>query len=79
MRLGTIQRHIWRAFVARPDVTLSTLELTHLAYPRLPASALKRWHRYSVRRAAAAVAVSVGRIRPGGLIWIAKPKEDLEP
>ena len=71
-RLGTIQRRIWRAFVAKPSAKLSTTELVALAYPRLAAGELKWSHRYAVRRAAARVAERVGRKRPGGLVWAAK-------
>ena len=71
-RLGTVQRRIWRAFIAEPSAELSTAELLEVAFPRLEASDLKRSHWYSVRRAAERVAIRGGRRRPGGLVWKAK-------
>ena len=60
-------------FVAEPSAGLSTADLVRLAFPRLDAAAIKWSHWSSVRRAAASVAVRVGRRRPGGIIWAAKP------
>jgi hypothetical protein len=74
IRLGPVQRRISRAFIVDPDAELSTTELVRLAYPRLRADELKRSNWYSVRLAAAAVAVRVGRRRPyGTIVWAAKP------
>jgi hypothetical protein len=70
IRYGPIQRRISRAFIARPDALLSTTELVRLVYPRLRADELKRSNWYSVRLAAAKVAVRVGRERPyGTIVW----------
>lgn len=74
-RLGKLQRRIWRAFIAEPSAELSTGDLLAVAFPRLRAGEFKWSHRYAVRRAAERVAVRVGRCRPGGLIWAAKPRK----
>jgi hypothetical protein len=71
MRLGTIQRRIWRAFTAEPSAELSTADLVRVAFPRLRGFRKSHWS--SVRRAAEKVAVRVGRRRPGGIVWAAKP------
>jgi hypothetical protein len=71
--LGPIQRRIARAFIAHPDAELTTGFLVSWCYPRL-AGKPQNNHRRSVRRAAEAVAVRVGRAhaRGRGIIWIAK-------
>jgi hypothetical protein len=65
---GKIQRRVWRAFVANPDLELTTTELASWAYPRLTERPLKR-HRTAIVRAAERVAERVRRDRPGGVVF----------
>ena len=66
--LGKIQRRIKRAFVANQGALLSTSDLICWCYPRR-AEPVGFKHRISAWRAAKAVAVKVGRIYPGGIVW----------
>jgi hypothetical protein len=76
LRLGKIQRRVWRAFIANPGAELTTADLLAVAFPRVPPGEIKNKHRLSTRLAARAVAVCVGhKRRSGGLIWKAKPKQ----
>ena len=71
-RLGTIQRRIRRAFIAKSGAHLSTGDLVRWCYPRLKGRALSKRH-FCVRRAAERVAVRTGRrVCPGGFVWKAK-------
>jgi hypothetical protein len=65
---GRVQRRIWRAFVANPDLELTTAQLASWAYPRL-AGAPSRKHRWAIVRAAQRVAERVRRDRPGGVVF----------
>jgi hypothetical protein len=69
--LGPIQRRILRAFIAKPGVRLTTMELILWSYPRLK-EPVRNKYRFATRRAAEAVAVKVGRTYPGGFIWMGK-------
>lgn len=72
--LGKIQIRVWRFFVARPDAVVTTGELCRYAFPRA-LGVIGNKHRMSLRRAARAVAVIVGRSKIGkgrGLLWRAK-------
>lgn len=70
-RLGPIQRRIWRAFIAKPDAELRTVDLVPWCYPRLVGKP-QRKHRWAICRAAQSVAVRVRRDRPGGVVFRAK-------
>jgi hypothetical protein len=69
--LGKIQRRIKRAFTASPGARLTTMDLARWSYPRQKAAVLMD-NRLSIRRAAEAVAVKIGRTYPGGTIWVGK-------
>jgi hypothetical protein len=72
--VGKIQRRIKRAFTASPDARLTTMDLARWSYPRQKTAVLMN-NRLSVRRAAEAVAVKIGRTYPGGTIWQLKPSQ----
>ena len=65
---GRVQRRIWRAFMASPDLELTTAELARWAYPRL-VDEPSRKHRWAIVRAACRVAKRVRRDRPGGVVF----------
>ena len=65
---GKVQRRVWRAFVASPDLELTTAELARWAYPKL-AESPSRKHRWAIVRAAQRVAERVRRDRPGGVVF----------
>ena len=74
MTLGKLQRRLSRIWLIRPDAVVSTTELARAAFPRA-LGVITHNHRRSVRRAAAAVAVPVGRSDRGRgrpLRWRAK-------
>jgi len=71
--LGPLQKRCRRAFIANPGSNLTTGFLVRWCYPRLVGKPENN-HRRSVRRAAEAVAVRVGRAhaRGRGIIWRAR-------
>jgi len=69
--LGKIQRRIQRAFVANPGARLTTADLARWCYPRLKKPVVMN-NRLSIWRAAPIVAVKVGRVYPGGFVWMGK-------
>ena len=72
--LGKLQKRIWRAFLVQPGALLTTTQLVEQCYPRIR-DRFRNGHWYAVRRAAAAVAVPVGRSDRGRgrpLRWRAK-------
>lgn len=68
---GQVQRRVWRAFVANPDVEFTTAELARWAYPRLTEQPSRK-HRWAIVRAAQRVAARVRRDRPGGVVFRAR-------
>jgi len=68
-----------RAFIANPGVRLTTGDLIRWSYPRLTGKPPNTMRYLSVRRAAEAVAVKVGRTYPGGFIWMGKDSYQLPP
>jgi len=70
--LGPTQRRVRRAFLANPGALLTTGDLIRWSYPRMTGRPPNAMRYLSVRRAAAAVAVKVGRTYPGGFIWMGK-------
>ncbi len=74
--LGPIQRRVMRAFLANPGARLTTGDLIRWSYPRLKGNPPNTRRHFSVRLAAEAVAVKVGRTYPGGFIWVGKSSHD---
>jgi hypothetical protein len=65
---GRVQRRVWRAFVANPDLEMTTAELARWAYPRLVEEPSRK-HRWAIVRAAQRVARRIRRDRPGGVVF----------
>ena len=65
---GRLQRRIWRAFMANPDVEMTTADLARWCYPRLEGEPLRK-HRWAIVRAASRVATRVRRDHPGGVVF----------
>jgi hypothetical protein len=76
MFMGTIQRRIWRAFVAHPDKLFRTEELARWCYPRLNGKP-QRKHRWAIVRAARKVATRVKR-EAKGVVFSAKRNQQQE-
>jgi hypothetical protein len=75
-RLGSIQRKITRAFIAKPGVELTTADLARWCYPSLTGEP-RRNHRMAIRRAAEIVAERAGVGWRGSIIWREKQSQPL--
>jgi len=57
--LGSIQRRVWRAFIAQPGALLTTGDLVRWCYPRPNGRTLNK-HRFVIRRVSTAMQVYAG-------------------